>query len=79
MGSLGEVYRKKEEYFQSPQVKKEANTFEALGEVENGLSVEYHLVESGTRIGPGKVDGCSWRDGRACGHRVLVKEAQTSD
>lgn len=39
---------------QSPQVKKEANTFEALGEVENGLSMKYNLIKSGSRIGLGK-------------------------
>lgn len=46
MGNLGEVYRKRKEYLQRPQVKKEANTSEALGEVES--------------VGLG--NGCSWRD-----------------
>lgn len=54
MGRLGEVYRNRKEYLQRPQVKREADTPEALGEVENSSSIGCNLVESGSTMGLGR-------------------------
>lgn len=56
MSSLGEVYRKRKEYLQRSQGKREAKTLRILGEVESGSNMWCKAREG---------NECSWRDGGA--------------